>query len=317
MTHYTIPGEKSSIPHSNSITVIGEHHTAYNAVIQPDKYVACTQYFIRRWMPLLGGVGTQIVLALRSLGYYNRSTGETRDGIEIDLPGLAKLCGVHESTIKREFQRNKALEMFVTRQKNYRQDRVTGHVLRTTNEYLVKMDDPLHEDDLSKLQEALDARDKPSARKAQYAPNRNNYTLDGKAQYAPNAVQSAPNKMQNAPGIVQSAPRIAQNAPTLKDYSYLPENTLSTPKSLSEFSASLFPGEDQKEKENTYPKYEAKEPVAEVEPKATEVSRPSTPEEEEIILERSRRQGMAEPCKAHLRYAVLGMRKEAGNQCTP
>jgi hypothetical protein len=94
------------------------------------------------------------------------------------------------------------------------------------------------------------------------------------------------------------------------------KNLRITPGGASEFSSSLLPGEDRREKENTQPKHEAKEPVATVEPKATEVSRPSTPEEEEIILERSRRQGMADPCKAHLRYAVLGMRKEARNQCT-
>lgn len=211
-----------TVPNNNNVTIVQEYHAAYNAVIQPDKYVACSRYFIRRWMPELGGTGVQIVLALRSLGFHNPTTGETRNEIEINLLTLAEMIKVHPATIKREFLRNKALALFVAKDSNYRRDPVTGQVLRAANIYRVMMDDPLHDADLPKLQEILDAQEKVSHRKVQNAPN-TKPDISRKAQNAIYSVQSAPNPAQTVQDSVQSAPCRAQNAPTLKDYSYTPK----------------------------------------------------------------------------------------------
>ena len=235
------PDAKPSTP--NNITVVQEYHAAYNAVIQPDKYVACSRYFIRRWMPELGGTGVQIVLALRSLGFHNPTTGETRNEIEINLLTLAEMIKVHPATIKREFLRNKALALFVAKDSNYRRDPVTGQVLRAANIYRVMMDDPLHDADLPKLQEILDAQEKVSHRKVQNAPN-TKPDISRKAQNAIYSVQSAPNPAQTVQDSVQSAPCRAQNAPTLKDYSYSPKiNKITeehTAVAVSDFSLSLL-----------------------------------------------------------------------------
>ena len=244
------PDAKPSTP--NNITVVQEYHAAYNAVIQPDKYVACSRYFIRRWMPELGGTGVQIVLALRSLGFHNPTTGETRNEIEINLLTLAEMIKVHPATIKREFLRNKALALFVAKDSNYRRDPVTGQVLRAANIYRVMMDDPLHDADLPKLQEILDAQEKVSHRKVQNAPN-TKPDISRKAQNAIYSVQSAPNPAQTVQDSVQSAPCRAQNAPTLKDYSYSPKiNKITeehTAVAASDFSPSLSQIAEQKQKE--------------------------------------------------------------------
>ena len=157
-----------------AVEVLPGYHSAVNEIIEPDKVIVLSRYFVRRWMPILGENGTRIVLALRSLGYYNRQTGEKRDGVEIDLPELASLCGISLPTLKREFgerhdssrkaipgsQQNPALHKFVTKDRQYWRDPVTNRLLRTANIYRVMMDDPLHDDDLPRLQEILEAREK-------------------------------------------------------------------------------------------------------------------------------------------------------------
>ena len=150
---------------SQTVEVVPGYHSAVNEIIEPDKVLVLTRYFVRRWMPILGENGTRIVLALRSLGYYNRQTGEKREGIEIDLPELAALCGLSVATLKREFgerhdghrqaipgsPQNSALHKFVHKDRQYWRDPVTNRLLRTANIYRVMMDDPLHEDDLPRL----------------------------------------------------------------------------------------------------------------------------------------------------------------------
>ena len=190
---------------SDDIQVIQEYHSAYNEIVQPDVIVYQSRYYVRRWKPLLGGNGDAIVMNLRSLGYYNRETGEKRDGIQIDLPELAKLCGISVATIKREFgnnedgtPRNPALHKFVQREKSYRKDKVTGEIWREDNIYRVKMDDPIHEDDLPRLKAILEARQK------------GNDPKDAKANGQPPKAGASPKsrKAQNEPN---GKPRMAQS----------------------------------------------------------------------------------------------------------
>ena len=228
----------------NEIFVIQDYHSAAHVITEPDKYVACSRYFVRRWMPLLGNEGTRIVLALRSLGYFNPGTGETRNGIEIELAELAAMIGVHVATLKREFgdvkgkpgsPANPALQKFVRKEKQYWRDPVTNRLLRTANIYRVMMDDPLHEDDLPRLNEILVSREKgaqPS--KAQNAPQ-----MPKSRRKNLSEAQNALHVAQNAPSRAQNAPNKVQNAPPLKDYSALPLNTSDTA-TLPGVSASLF-----------------------------------------------------------------------------
>ena len=268
MSKYTIDAAPVSSPaaHASTITVYEDYHSALHEITQPDKLVACSLYFSRRWMPDLGPLGTQIVLILRSLGYYNRKTQELRDGVEIDLPALAALIGVHPATVKREFSRNTYLGKFVTKESQYRTCPITKKPIRTTNVYRVKMDDPLHESDRQKFEETLYARDK-GGRKAQIAPYSGRTTED-RAQFVTGDVQVVSEAVQTVSKRVQSVSENVQNAPTLKDYSYLPQTTKNTkttsltPPALKiegatpqggDFSPSLSPEKETKQQEPDQP----------------------------------------------------------------
>ncbi|MGI4791055.1 MAG: hypothetical protein ACRYFS_19690 [Janthinobacterium lividum] len=255
------------------ITILADYFSLANEIIQPDQYVSTSRYFCLKWEPSLGLVGARIIRVLRSLGYYNRQTGEMRDGIPIDLPELAALCGFSVATIKREFgsgkdgkPANPSLHTFVQREKNYKHDAVTGQIWREENIYRVKMDDPVHPDDLPRLQQLWESRQKggkakndsggpakppsqsPANRKAQNDPYGSS---NRKAQSEPNGNarrahpdsksnqdDSEPN--QSAPQLSQLDSKSVQNEPTLIDFSCFPENPLNSSSDVSEGSLSLF-----------------------------------------------------------------------------
>jgi hypothetical protein len=254
------------------ITVMADYFSLANEIIQPDQYVSTSRYFCLKWEPSLGLVGARIIRVLRSLGYYNRQTGEMRDGIPIDLPELAALCGFSVATIKREFgsgkdgkAANPSLHTFVQREKNYKHDAVTGQIWREENIYRVKMDDPVHPDDLPRLQELWEDRQKggkeekreggskqpprsPAGRKAQ---NELNGPSDRKAQNEPNGKartahsESKPNQDESKARQDESKPSqldsdSVQNEPTLIDYSSLPKTPLNSSSDASDFSLTLF-----------------------------------------------------------------------------
>ena len=241
-----------------AITVRPGYASALNEVIEPDKILVLTRYFVRRWMPLLGDNGTRIVIALRSLGYFNRQTGETRDGVEIDLPELAALCGVSVPTIKREFgekhgkdrkpipgsQQNPTLHLFVKKDRQYWRDPVTNRLLRTANIYRVLMDDPLHPDDLPRLQEVLDAREKnapPS--KAHIEPKPPKNRMPSKAHFHSKDDESESKKTHIESKNDESESQVDESEPALKDDSsglQLLLGTSLTPAAAPEFSHSLF-----------------------------------------------------------------------------
>ena len=249
---------------SEPATVVHDYHAAYNAITEPDKFVACSRYFVRRWMPALGDNGTRIVLALRSLGYYNRETGERRDGIEIEMQELAAIVGIHVATLKREFGEkkgetgvlhNSALHLFVRKEQQYWRDPVTNRLLRTANIYRVMMDDPIHEEDLPRMNELLAEREKGNpASKAQSAPQmpKSKQEVPSKAQNAPKIVQSESETVQSESVVTHFAPPIVQNAPALIDYSEKLETTPTSsedaPAAHSECSLSLL--EQEKRRRN-------------------------------------------------------------------
>jgi hypothetical protein len=252
-----------------SAKVIPGYHSAVNEIIEPDKILVMTRYFVRRWMPILGENGTRIVLALRSLGYYNRQTGEKRDGIEIDLPELAVLCGISLPTLKREFgerhdsnrkaipgtRQNPALHRFVTKDRQYWRDPVTNRLLRTANLYRVMMDDPLHEDDLPRLREILEAREKGSettptskAQSEPKPPRKRGSQLVSKAQSESPSDESDSKKTHFHQAANQSESLPNESEPTLIDDSSVPQFPLGTFRDAAaapDFSASLFAGEEE------------------------------------------------------------------------
>ena len=225
------------------------YHSAVNAVTKPNKFTAASHYFIDRWMPLLGGNGTMIVLALRRDGFLNRKTGECRDEIVIDGADLAAAAGISEDTLIREFGTNKKtgkpqnewLHLFV--QKRARKRRNKAGVLRQEeNAYWVAMDDPIHPDDWPLVAEAV--REAEERREKVGGPGPHNaYPVGGPGPQSP---ASPP---QSAGGKPQSTARQPQSAYHLKTLdSSLPQLTLDdAAPAAPDNSASLFSGEEQKE----------------------------------------------------------------------
>ena len=138
-------------PASASLSVREVWESAYNEIVQPDHFTVCTLYYITHWLPKLGGNGHLIVTVLRSLGYFNRKTGTTRDGIDIEQKDLAKLCGLGVRTLQREFLENQTLARFVQREFETLRDR-TGRITREHYIYRIKMDDPLIEEDQARFE---------------------------------------------------------------------------------------------------------------------------------------------------------------------
>ena len=261
------------------ITVMADYFSLANEIIQPDQYVSTSRYFCLKWEPSLGLVGARIIRVLRSLGFYNRQTGETRDGIPIDLPELAALCGFSVATVKREFgsgkdgtAANPFLHTFVQREKNYKHDAVTGQIWREENIYRVKMDDPIHPDDLPRLQQLWESRQKgggggrasggatkklpqpPSDCKAQTelyggSTHKAQYEPYGKARKAHPDSESGHDEsktVQSESKTSQVDSEPVQDEPTLINSSYLPETLSKSSSDALKFSASLFPEEEGK-----------------------------------------------------------------------
>lgn len=127
------------------------YHSAVNSVTKPNKYVFCSQYFVDRWMPLLGGVGTQIVLYLRRLGFHNRVTGEVRDEIPVEISDIARGVGCSPRTVQYHLAENAALGMFIRKRERFEVDPRSsdGRRRQCENGFQIAMDDPVHDDDLA------------------------------------------------------------------------------------------------------------------------------------------------------------------------
>ena len=217
---------------SAQVTIIAEHGTAYNDILQPTSYVATTHYFLSRWATEIGGTGVMLILQLRALGYYNPTTQERRENITISLPELAKRCKVSVPTLKREMANNKPLQQFVSREPQYRRDK-TGNVYRTENAYHIRMDDPMHSSDVPAFQAKVEAAQKGAhdgmAQNEWGSKDEPKRTKKGAryvvepTQNEPAPVQNEPPRYQVEPMRTQNEPGPVQNEPALIDYSYSPE----------------------------------------------------------------------------------------------
>ena len=81
---------------------VGAYHDQRNAIIQPDKLEIHTQYFRRRWRPLLGPTLSELIRELRQRCHYR----SRRNVFKTTYKNLAQSLGVSEKTIKRALQRD-------------------------------------------------------------------------------------------------------------------------------------------------------------------------------------------------------------------
>jgi hypothetical protein len=115
------------------------------AVIQPERSLMVTQYFFSGWMPLIGHSAFAVILAARSLCYWNPLSGELRNEIETEMGELAQRAAVSVRTVKTVLNDELVRKYFL----RYRTRRVmTPNGVRTAGILLfVRMDDPLTPED--------------------------------------------------------------------------------------------------------------------------------------------------------------------------
>ena len=114
-------------------------------VIQPERGMFITLYFFQQWLPLIGHSAFTVILAARSMCYWNPKTGELRNSIETDMGELARRASVSVRTVK-DVLNNELVRRYFLR---YTVRRVmTPYGVRTAGILLqVRMDDPLTPED--------------------------------------------------------------------------------------------------------------------------------------------------------------------------
>ncbi|MBA4384709.1 MAG: hypothetical protein C0410_08230 [Anaerolinea sp.] len=110
-------------------------------LIQPERGMFLTGYFFNNWLPLLGHSAFTVILAARSLCFWNPMTGELRNVVETEMGELAERAAVSVRTVK-DVLNNELVQRYFLR---YRVRRVmTSNGVRTAGISLqVRMDDPL------------------------------------------------------------------------------------------------------------------------------------------------------------------------------
>lgn len=110
-------------------------------LIQPERGMFVTLYLLYEWLPLIGNSAFAVILASRSLCFWNPATGELRNVIETDMSELAQRASVSLRTVKDVLSQ----ELIKTYFLRYRVRRMmTPNGVRTAGISLqVRMDDPL------------------------------------------------------------------------------------------------------------------------------------------------------------------------------
>ncbi|MRR52568.1 MAG: hypothetical protein EG825_16965 [Rhodocyclaceae bacterium] len=114
-------------------------------VIQPERGLFMTLYFFQQWLPLIGHSAFTVILAARSMCYWNPKTGELRNSIETEMGELAQRAAVSVRTVKdvlnNDLVRRHFLRYTVRRIMTINGVRTAGILLQ------VRMDDPLTPED--------------------------------------------------------------------------------------------------------------------------------------------------------------------------
>ncbi|KAF0107692.1 MAG: chromosomal replication initiator protein [Chloroflexi bacterium] len=110
-------------------------------LIQPERGMYLTNYLFANWLPLLGHSAFTVILAARSLCYWNPMTGELRNVVETEMGEIAEKAAVSVRTVKDVLNTELVQRYFL----RYRVRRVmTSNGVRTAGISLqVRMDDPL------------------------------------------------------------------------------------------------------------------------------------------------------------------------------
>ncbi len=130
--------------------------SARAAVIQPERGMFITLYFFSNWLPLLGHSAAAVILAARSMCYWNPLKGVLRNQVETDMADLARRASVSVRTVK-DVLANPLVQQYFLRYKVRRT--MTPNGVRTAGIWMtVRMDDPLTPEDQQRCGVSEDER---------------------------------------------------------------------------------------------------------------------------------------------------------------
>ena len=134
-------GELSGEPRSRKMMLQRAYGSERARLIQPERGMFITGYLFSNWLPLIGHSAFAVILAARSLCYWNPMTGELRNVVETEMGELAERAAVSVRTVKEVLNSDLVQRYFL----RYRVRRVmTSNGVRTAGISLqVRMDDPL------------------------------------------------------------------------------------------------------------------------------------------------------------------------------
>ena len=133
--------EPSADPRSRKMLLQRAYGSERAGIIQPERGMFLTNYLFNNWLPQLGHSAFAVILAARSLCYWNPLTGELRNVVETEMGELAEKSSVSVRTVK-DVLNSELVQRYFLR---YRVRRVmTSNGVRTAGISLqVRMDDPL------------------------------------------------------------------------------------------------------------------------------------------------------------------------------
>jgi hypothetical protein len=141
--------------HETIIALQEAYANIYNEIVKPDRVFVATQYFRKKWVPLLGPGLAWVIVALRQHCYWSRETGEKRDWCIISQEELAEEVGISLATLKRLFKHPYAGRFIMDVSKRYRYDKTKRKQVRKNSRYRIRMDDPLVPEDEKRLKKLL------------------------------------------------------------------------------------------------------------------------------------------------------------------
>lgn len=128
-------------PRSRKVMLQRAYGSKRAAIIQPDRTLLVTQYFFFNWLPILGHSAMAVIMAARSMCYWNPMTGQLRNTVETEMGELARKASVSVRTVK-DVMKNEDVQKYFLRYKVRRV--VTENGVRTAGIVMqVRMDDPL------------------------------------------------------------------------------------------------------------------------------------------------------------------------------
>lgn len=140
------PGRSASRASSPRKVVLERAYGSERArIIQPERGMFITLYFFSNWLPLLGHSAATIILAARSMCFWNPVNGELRNTVDTEMAELARRAAVSVRTVKDVLSQPLVREYFL----RYTVRRMmTPNGVRTAGICMqVRMDDPLTPED--------------------------------------------------------------------------------------------------------------------------------------------------------------------------